>query len=96
MSALGSTPEALLQRCAADWHQAGAIAMVGAVGAQLEVDILVEPRAGELEPRDRLQIAGQQRLADAESLQAAEDLGTPGSTRRSPTSARASLSSSAR
>ena len=64
--------ELILEALANDRHQAVSIAVVGSVAAQLERHVLVETGAGELEPSDRLEIAGQQRLAHAESLQPSE------------------------
>jgi hypothetical protein len=57
---LGGLAEPLSQPGANDRHQARAVGVIGAVGAQVEVEIAVDPGAREFQLRDGLQVAGQQ------------------------------------
>ena len=70
--------ESLAEALAGDRHQARPIAMVGAEGAQVEVDVLVEAGAGQLEASDRLEVAGEQGLDDAALANGSQGFGDAG------------------
>src|ERR1051326_2609776 len=57
-----------------DRHQAGSIVMIRAKRADLEVEVPVQAHQPELQPRDWLKIAGEQRLLDPERFQPRQDL----------------------